>query len=249
MKRWDIRRWWLPLVTGVVLLAALLLPRQISAYRDQKALGSVHVEALAEEDLHVQEASIPEKLELLGRAIQYPNLEVYSSVQPLEHVEESEEDTAEKDFREGVAYLESWGILPENFDGTSLAFQGGSRVVYVQADGALSASMLHLQGRTDRLDDFWMVVDEETGLPLWIDCTFRSAKGELCTAEQLGERFLRGLELESTRRGPNVWEIEGAGGLAYSAFVGQNSGRISVEPLGFVWEIFEEGGSGETEAR
>ena len=41
--------------------------------------------------------------------------------------------------------------------------------------------------------------------------------------------------LEAVRR-----EVEGAGGLVYSASVEGRSGRISVEPLGFAWDLFGE---------
>ena len=125
-------------------------------------------------------------------------------------------------------------------DRTTLAFQGGNRVVYVQADGSLAASMLYLQGGTDHRDDLWMVVDEDTGLPVWIDCTLRSARDSLGTAEELGQALCGGLGLETRQRGPAVWEVEGAGGLVYSASVEGRSGRISVEPLGFAWDLFGE---------
>ena len=137
--------------------------------------------------------------------------------------------------------LAAWGVLPETFDRTALAFQGGSRVVYVQADGGLSAGMLYLQGETDSRDDLWMAVDEETGLPVWIDCTLRSVREDLGTAEALGQAFRDGLGLGPRQRGPAVWEVKGAGGLVYSASVERQSGRVCVEPLGFAWDLFGEG--------
>ena len=38
----------------------------------------------------------------------------------------------------------------------------------------------------------------------------------------------------------NMWEIDGAGGLMYSARVESGYGRISVEPLGFM-DDFDQG--------
>lgn len=160
--------------------------------------------------------------------------------QPLEEAEEHTRAQAEAAFLQGVEKLAEWGVLPEELDRTTLEFQGGSRVVYVQADGSLAASMLYLQGGTDHRDDLWMVVDEDTGLPVWIDCTLRSARDSLGTAEELGQAFCGGLGLETRQRGPAVWEVEGAGGLVYSASVEGRSGRISVEPLGFAWDLFGE---------
>ena len=74
-----LRRWGLPLLTGAVVLGAVLLPRQISAFQDRQILGTVHMEPVAAEELAAGEASLPEKLELLGRAIRYPGLDVYSA--------------------------------------------------------------------------------------------------------------------------------------------------------------------------
>ena len=235
-----LRRWGLPLLTGAVVLGAVLLPRQISAFQDRQILGTVHMEPMTAEELAAGEASLPEKLELLGRAIRYPELDVYSAAQPLEEAEEHTRAQAEAAFLQGIEKLAEWGVLPEELDRTTLAFQGGNRVVYVQADGSLAASMLYLQGGTDHRDDLWMVVDEDTGLPVWIDCTLRSARDSLGTAEELGQAFCGGLGLETRQRGPAVWEVEGAGGLVYSASVEGRGGRISVEPLGFAWDLFGE---------
>ena len=236
----HLQKWGLPLLTGVVVLAAVLLPRQISALRDRQTLDAVHTEPMAQEDLTLQEGTLPEKLGLLGRAIRYPGLDVYSATQPLEEADKETWSKAETVFLCAVEQLVAWGALPETFDRAALTFQGGSRVVYVQADGGLSAGMLYLQGETDSRDDLWMVVDEETGLPVWIDCTLRSARGNLCTAEALGQAFRDGLGLEIRQCGPAVWEVEGAGGLVYSASVEERSGRISVEPLGFAQDLFGE---------
>ena len=242
----HLQKWGLPLLTGAVVLASVLLPRQISALRDRQTLNTVHTEPMAQEDLTPREATLPEKLGLLGRAIRYPGLDVYSATQPLEETDGETWSKAEAAFLYAVERLAAWGVLPEAFDRTALAFQGGSRVAYVQADGGLSAGMLYLQGGTDSRDDLWMAVDEETGLPVWIDCTLRSAREDLGIAEALGQAFRDGLGLETRQRGPAVWEVEGAGGLVYSASVEAYSGRVCVEPLGFAWDLFGEGEPPET---
>ena len=74
MKR--AKAWALPAVTGLVVLAALLLPPQISALRDRQTLGTIHTELLAEEELTIREATLAQKLALLVRAIRYPDLAV-----------------------------------------------------------------------------------------------------------------------------------------------------------------------------
>ena len=91
----HLRKWGIPVLTGLVVLAALLLPERISDLRDRQTLGALHTVPLAEEDLTVREISLPEKLELLGRTIRYPELDVYSATQLLEQTEEHSKAQAE----------------------------------------------------------------------------------------------------------------------------------------------------------
>ena len=236
-----LKQWGVPLLTGLVVLAAVVLPRQISALRDRGMLAAFHVEPLSEEDLTVPELSLPEKLELLWRAVQDPALEVFTSSQSLASPGDPASEQAADAFSRGMDCLLEWGMLPESVDRDSLEFQGGTRAVYVRSDGYQSVSMLYLHGTNAGRDSFWIVVDEETGLPVWIDCALRSAPAEdLPSEEELGRHFLDGLGLETQQRGPAMWEIGGAGGLVYSACVQSVYGRICVEPLGFADEIFGE---------
>lgn len=234
----PLKKWGLPVLTGLIALAAVLLPRQLSALRDRGTLAAVHVESLSEDDLSVREIPLPEKLELLYRAIQYPELEVFSTSQPLLSPGAQTAVQAEQAFFQSVETLADWGVLPADYDLDTLTFQGGSRAVYVCSEGYQSVSMLYLQGTGVDRDNFWIVVDEETGLPVWIDCNLRSAKKSLLPSEELGRRFLNGLELRAQQRGPALWEIDGAGGLVYSAQTQSLYGRIYVEPLGFAGELF-----------
>ena len=230
MKR--AKTWALPAVTGLVVLSALVLPPQISALRDRQALGTIHKELLAQEELTIREATLAEKLTLLVRAIRYPDLAVYSTTQSLPDPGEPEAAQAEEALLQSVDFLLAWGVLPQDFDRGSLEYQGGSRAVYVQSDGALSAGLLYLQGRTAGRDDLWLVVDQETGLPLWIDCTLRSAGDALPSGAVLGERFFTGLGLETQLRSDAVWELTQTDGLLYTARTEPDSGRLCVEPLG-----------------
>ena len=236
----SLKKWGLPVLTGLVVLAAVVLPRQISFLQDLRTLGAVHIEPLSEEDLNVREIPLPEKLELLGRAIRYPDLEVFSTTQSLPAPGQSGADQVEEVFIQSVEFLVDWGVLPKSFDIDTLEFLGGSRALYVWTDGYQSVSMLYLQGQTDNRDSFWLVVDEETGLPVWIDCTLRSSKKDFLTSEELGKNFLDGLGLKTQQRGPAMWEVEGTGGLVYSARIESTYGHISVEPLGFAAELFGE---------
>ena len=44
---------------------------------------------------------------------------------------------------------------------------------------------LYLRGGPEHQDDHWMMVDKGTGLPVWIDSTLRSARGDI-TPEKVG---------------------------------------------------------------
>lgn len=70
---------------------------------------------------------LPEKLALLARAIRDPDLEVYSTTQPLPLSGQPGADQAEAAFFQSVDCLADWGVLPQSFDPDTLEFQGGSR--------------------------------------------------------------------------------------------------------------------------
>ena len=61
---------------GAVLRAA---PQTDLRVRDMKLFGKAHTMELSEEDIEIHMPTLSEKLELLGRAIQDPELEVYST--------------------------------------------------------------------------------------------------------------------------------------------------------------------------
>ena len=163
---------------------------------------------------------------------------MYSTTQPLPLSGQPGADQAEAAFFQSVDCLADWGVLPQSFDPDTLEFQGGSRAVYVEADSGQSVSMLYLQGENDSRDNFWLVVDEETGLPVWIDCSLRSARQDLLSSEELGTRFLEGLGVQTRQRGPAMWEVEASGGVVYCALTEASYGRICVELLGFADALF-----------
>lgn len=82
--------------------------------------------------------------------------------------------TPSKVFAKAMESLSEWDLLPEGFSTEGLIFGGGSRAVYMELDSGLFLDTLYLQGYSKDMDGLWIVVDEETGLPIWIDCTFRS---------------------------------------------------------------------------
>lgn len=49
------KKWGLSLLTSAVVLGAMLLPEQISAFRDQRTLPAVHMEPMSEDDSAFQD--------------------------------------------------------------------------------------------------------------------------------------------------------------------------------------------------
>ena len=177
--------------------------------------------------------TLSEKLELLGRAIQDPELEVYSTSQQLDGTETvGQGDTPSEVFAKAMEYLSEWDLLPEGFSTEGLIFGGGSRAVYMELDSGLFLNTLYLQGHSKDMDGLWIVVDEETGLPIWIDCTFRSYGKALPAPVEAGKRFFDGIGVTAEYR-DGVFVLEDSGGLIYSVHVDRTFGRLCISPVGF----------------
>lgn len=234
-----LKKWGLLLLTGVLVLSSVLLPRQISTVRDTKLFGKAHTTELTDEDVALHMPTLTEKLELLGRAIWDPELEVYSTNQQLDGTETfGQGSTPSEMFTRAMDYLSEWDLLPEGFSTEGLIFGGGSRSVYMELDSGLFLDTLCLQGHSKDMDGLWIVVDEETGLPIWIDCTFRSYGKMLPAPAEAGERFFDGLGLTVEYR-DGLFVPEGSGGLVYSVHVDRAYGRLCISPTGFEETVFE----------
>ncbi len=232
----SVKKWAFPTVAIVVVAASLLVPGQLSAFRDRRLLEVPHVEPLMAEELADSASELSQRLELLSRAIRYPELEVYSSTQPLD---EDDIEEAEIAFHAALESLSAWGILPEISLQEEITFLGGSRAIYIDSGSGLSAGMLYLQGNYQNTGDLWLVVDEETDLPVWIDCTLRETTAPLPSQEMLCRRFLDGLGLRTRQLGNALFVLEDTDGVVYGALTDHDTWRISIEPMGFEQEIRE----------
>ena len=58
----TVKKWALPGLTVLMVLAAIVLPQQLSSLRDLKTLDTIHTQPLSEDDLAVRELPLPEKL-------------------------------------------------------------------------------------------------------------------------------------------------------------------------------------------
>lgn len=87
------------------------------------------------------------------------------------------------------------------------------------------------------MDGIWIVVDEETGLPIWIDCTFRSYGKVLPAPAEAGKRLFDGLGVTAEYR-DGVFVLEDSGGLIYSVHVDRTFGRLDISPAGFEEALF-----------
>ena len=128
--------------------------------------------------------------------------------------------------------LDTAKLLKDKKDIQFLIFGGGSRAVYMELDSGLFLNTLYLQGHSKDMDGLWIVVDEETGLPIWIDCTFRSYGKALPAPVEAGKRFFDGIGVTAEYR-DGVFVLEDSGGLIYSVHVDRTFGRLCISPVGF----------------
>ena len=145
--------------------------------------------------------------------------------------------TPSKVFANAMESLSEWDLLPEGFSTEGLIFGGGSRAVYMELDSGLFLDTLYLQGYSKDMDGLWIVVDEETGLPIWIDCTFRSYGKVLPAPAEAGKRLFDGLGVTAEYR-DGVFVLEDSGGLIYSVHVDRTFGRRCISPAGFGEAVF-----------
>ena len=221
MKKTAHRRALIPAAAAAAVLAALLLPPWLSHVRDTSLIGRVHTEVLTQDTSPVRCPTTEETLELLGRAVRDPDLEISTSVESLS---ESDQTQPLETLRTALEQLAGWGVLPEGVLEEEIRLDSPSRAVYRRTDTGISAALLYLPGQGFDGVNFWMVVDEDSGLPLWMDCALLDVEAQL---------------LESSSQAA-LFEITGTQGLLYGVSADAETGRLSIGPMGFLNQLTDE---------
>lgn len=239
MKKTALRRALIPAAAAAAVLAALLLPPWLSHVRDTSLIGRVHTEVLTQDTSPVRCPTTEETLELLGRAVRDPDLEISTSVESLS---ESDQTQPLETLRTALEQLAGWGVLPEGVLEEEIRLDSPSRAVYRRTDTGISAALLYLPGQGFDGVNFWMVVDEDSGLPLWVDCTLPDWTPT--DPAQAGTRFFAGLDVEAqlleSSSQAALFEITGTHGLLYGVSADAETGRLSIGPMGFLEQLTDE---------
>lgn len=190
----KLRPWILPVLTGLVVTAAILLPQQLSQMQDQALFNSIHAEALTvENDLPIQPPDLVQRIGLLSGWMTEPDIIFV------------QQELTDTDF------LEEWkAVISQQL--TSLSESGLIPVdILPQNLSELYCTRLHLQKQLMGADflvgelysknenlHLWLVLDEETGHILWLEVghpLMRKLSAMLSPAE-IGTFFLETLDID-----------------------------------------------------
>ena len=156
----TVKRWLLPALTCLIVVAAVLLPPYLSQMRDRGLTDTDHTEAVNGDRLSLKEATLEQRIGLLYR---WENGEQIDAVtQPFSN-EELERDIQPAVFESYDELCREVPTLASALDWWAPGEVTGSRLLLRDAAGGLSASMLQLRGT---FPDAELIIDERTGLVL-----------------------------------------------------------------------------------
>lgn len=223
----SFNRWILPVLTGLVVLSAVLLPPRLSRIRDGRLLNQVHSEALtAENGLTALPPALEERMLLLARW-QEDGTGLAVANQPLESP-----DALEELVRAELQSLTSQGALsPELLPESPSSFNSW-RMVLQDVETGAGASFL-VADRYEKEQTFWLILDEESGRLLRMDIREPQMKAVQPDPAALGGAFLGRLGTDCTLLGAGpheaLFQITGTD-LQYLSIV--DGFFLSVRPTG-----------------
>ena len=192
----QLRAWFLPSITVLVVLTVTLLPQYLSHLQDQKVMAQIHSEALAAENiLPVQSPNLIERISLLSRW-----MEASDVMSAQNEVAEGEFDdelcAAALQELQSMAYD---GPLPADLIPSDISFMDVSRLYLQQQligaefyvfDTYIKAENIHL----------WMVLDGETMELLWLELGHPAMEkyNKLISPMEMGVFFMDRLGIESS---------------------------------------------------
>lgn len=154
-----LRRYLLPLLTALVVAAAILLPPYLSRLGDQKRMNEIHTETISGDRLSVKSTTLRERIYLLYR---WQNGELEAITQPL--------STYELQTKIQPMVYQSVDALYQAVPHLAGVLEGiwapdgitGNRLLLRDVYHGLIASVLQLRGSRQAA----LVIDEQTGLVL-----------------------------------------------------------------------------------
>lgn len=196
-------RWLLPISTIFTVLAAAILPKQLSQFQDQKLFHAVHAEEMSSNNsLPIWTPDIMQKLSLLKLWSYSPdNATVISrSLSDTESTPEERQAMEEIVYSELDSLIEA-EILPITLFPQSYHLSGAQRF-YIQDNQENNGNWflsveLYQDIIYDHSNDWgaWMIIDEETGKMLWLALYSSTPLPDL-SQETIGKAFLDRLDIE-----------------------------------------------------
>lgn len=194
----QFKRSLLPLLTAAIVLGAVLLPGQISNWKDQSLMNRVHRENFST-DLNLPTDSLPmgERLKLYVRYLMFNDQNNMGVVVTTQRMQEEELVQANEMMRQELkAYVDN-GYLDEqtyqeiaDLISAHGAKQYGTRYFLQDEETRRFARIVVLEDLNSTSDlHLWIHMDEETGRILSFECTIPKLQMDRTTTE-FGEFFL-----------------------------------------------------------
>lgn len=203
MRRW--RTWLWPVLTGLVVLSAVLLPPRLSRLGDRQLLGQVHTEVLAAENgLNAQPLDLTERIGLLVRWQEGGEGLAQASQEVEDRAALAALAAAEMDTLADQGALPPFSLDPAELSGERLVFQDA------ETGGGASFLSVSLYRREQTL---WLVLDEESGRLLRLEVWDPLVRKLSPDPEAAGAAFLGrlGVETELLGAGPREALFQVAG--------------------------------------
>ena len=229
MKR--LNKWLLPLCAGLLLIAAALLPPQLSAWRDGRLYG-VHTEEMESVGVALTVPELPERIELLSRWLADPDA-VVSATQELAGTDPAAGSgyTAQALYDRELEGLARAASLPDS--GVAETFWEGGRCSYIQLylrGDRVNVEYLIVTVWSREADAYMeLVIDEESGLTLALTLAHPSLYLYGKDALRLGTAFVERLGVD--------YRLQDEGDLArfrlsgsYVEYVCSTAGMLQIMP-------------------
>ncbi|QNL43308.1 hypothetical protein H8790_07290 [Oscillibacter hominis] len=234
MTHW--KRWLLPVLSGIAVLASICLPEWASGLRDRELMGTVHAEAMdASQNLPVLPSTIQEKMELLYSSYgKMADEEIGTVEQELGNSAETEAWLREL-ADSMLEQLSNVHLLPQ--EAVEISEIDGVREVCRRMEDGASASFIRIWSYGKDGLYLFCVLDEETGLVLQAECNLPNLPQYDSYVFEAADRGLQyflgmGLETELISEGGDtaLFAVDGTEELVY--FFTARIGYLSFGPAG-----------------
>lgn len=238
----------IPLLLLGALLAAVMLPRQMSLWKDGKEQDTIYVKTISEEK--TKSLSITGKMRLLWDMMSTPDARGRKEAQTVS----AETDAAlfeemEKKFHDELAAWQDGGMLPDTIEPQAFACTEGRVVRYYDTANQLRMTTYELYAGDPQGNGALLILDGETGRRLQADIRLSQEDFPAATPESVGEWYFDSLQVSVESRPVSedtTWFAIGEANLVYLVTVEGAPRTITVAPVGLMSQIWQQGKSDAT---